>query len=65
MPAFMGLKQKEVLVCCIHPKMQSDSDRLLLFSETETSYLVPQSPWLALVPVCSVSKKNNALIFAS
>lgn len=45
-------------------KVQSKSDRLLLFSEIETSELVPQSLWPALVSVYSVSTNNNALIFA-
>lgn len=59
-----GIKAKGSSGLSFTSKVQSKSDRLLLFSETETSDLVPQSLWPALVSVCSVSTKNNALIFA-
>lgn len=59
-----GIKAKGSSGVMFTSKMQNESDRLLLFSKTETSYLVLQSLWRALVPLCSVSKKSNALIFA-
>lgn len=62
---FTGLKQKEVLVWCLHLKCRVDLIGYLLFSETENPYLLPQYLWQEIVPVSSISAKNNAFFFSS
>lgn len=64
MPMFMGLKQKEVLVCCLHLKCRVNPTAYFCLVKLKLSTWCLHLSGRCQSPVCSVSKKNNALIFA-